>query len=439
MRSFLSFISRFDDSTPIDNGDGQPINQQQLALLGQMRKNLGEILEPIHSDRFLARFLAAQNFNLDKGSEMLRKHLEWRKTVGADRSLDEITASVPETVRKYVPPPCFAGEDRDGYPVSFDFPGKLDADGICRACRVEEVSMFHGMVFMEHVYERLRQQSEKHNRLIDKFIVVQDMSGWSLRSMHKPLVNMVMETTHIRNANYPQILKKMVIINPPTIIGMCWSLIKPFLRERTRRKVSIVRGKPNEILAQLMAPSELPRMYDGNGQNPRLPPTEIPRDRYLAAQLPKDMVSVTVARGTSFEVTRALSRGDVVSWTFTSKNKDIGFGIHRQTPAGTIESVKTIERVAAHVLPQMGEITCNESGSYFFIFDNSHSILSSKTVSYSISVTTAPQGTDSKDHSGLEVCTCSPAESIPVCGDNANKVESIERAVGAIIGYLAIV
>lgn len=52
MRSFLSFISRFDDSTPIDNGDGQPINQQQLALLGQMRKNLGEILEPIHSDRY---------------------------------------------------------------------------------------------------------------------------------------------------------------------------------------------------------------------------------------------------------------------------------------------------------------------------------------------------------------------------------------------------
>ena len=52
MKAFLSFISRFDDTTPIDNGDGQPINEQQTRLVERMRDNLKDVLEPIHSDRF---------------------------------------------------------------------------------------------------------------------------------------------------------------------------------------------------------------------------------------------------------------------------------------------------------------------------------------------------------------------------------------------------
>ena len=128
-----------------------------------------------------------------------------------------------------------------------------------RACRVPDVARYHGMVFMEQVYDKLRSQvcqsqreveksrqversrqvetgreththiltltyshththththtqtlvclfrhpsplcsplqSEKHGRLVDKFVVVQDMTGWSMRSMHKSLINMVMEVS----------------------------------------------------------------------------------------------------------------------------------------------------------------------------------------------------------------------------------------------------
>ncbi|EGD79386.1 hypothetical protein PTSG_09796 [Salpingoeca rosetta] len=288
MQAFLSFISRFDDTVPIDNGDGQPINDSQKELVKEMRQRLKHVLQPIHSDRFLVRYLAAQNYDLDKGTEMARKHLQWREEMGADRPIPELIATVPE-VRSVcecvlLNPPHTTTTTTNTITA-------------VRACRVEDVARYHGMVFMEQVYDKLRQQSEKHNRLIDKFIVVQDMTGWSLRSMQKPLINMVMETTHLRNANYPQILRKMIIINPPTIIGMCWSLVKPFLRERTRRKIMIVRGKPSQFLSEFMDESQLPRMYGGLAPDPSMPPSKVPEDAYLANQMTDDMDTLTIPRG----------------------------------------------------------------------------------------------------------------------------------------------
>jgi hypothetical protein len=62
-----------------------------------------------------------------------------------------------------------------------------------RSCKAADIVDYHGLVFMEHVYDRLRQQSAKHNKLIDKMVVVQDLSLLKIRGARPffPVVSQV--------------------------------------------------------------------------------------------------------------------------------------------------------------------------------------------------------------------------------------------------------
>lgn len=243
MEAYLAEIARFSAETfPIDNGDGSPITPKQQQLLQQMQSKLKDVLNPdLHNHRFVARFLAAEGFHLDKAVVMLRHHLEWRQKVKAERPLSLLLEEIPEHVQKYAAAPFRAGEDVDGRPVYWDAPGGVDVDGMMMSCRAPDVVRYHGFVFMESVYNDLREQTVKHDRLIDKMVVVQDMNGFGLRS-HRKLMTILSQVTTMRNENYPQILKRLVVINAPRVIDMAFNLVKPLLRERTRKKIQFVRG-----------------------------------------------------------------------------------------------------------------------------------------------------------------------------------------------------
>ena len=196
MQAYLEEINRFSpDAIPLENGDGAVTTPEQLKLLPQMRAELQDLLDnELHSDRFLVRFLIAENFNLAKAIVMLRAHLEWRRSNHVDMPLSDLMDSVPASVRTYAQPPVFAGETKDGYPIFWDSPGQLDVQGVMRSCKPADIIRYHGLVFMEHVYDRLRQQSAKHNRLIDKMVVVQDLSQLKIRAA-RPFFSVVSQVS----------------------------------------------------------------------------------------------------------------------------------------------------------------------------------------------------------------------------------------------------
>lgn len=90
--------------------------------------------------------------------------------------------------------------------------------------------------------------------MVDRMVVVQDLAGVGLRSMHRPFTSLMQLVTRVRTDHYPQVLKHMVIINAPTVINVLYALVKPMLTERTRRKVIFVRGNPIRYLAGIINP-----------------------------------------------------------------------------------------------------------------------------------------------------------------------------------------
>jgi hypothetical protein len=107
------------------------------------------------------------------------------------------------------------------------------------------------------------------------------------------------------------------------------------------------------------------------------------------------MTEHIVAAGTSFAIKRKVSVGDVVSWTFRTRKKDIVFRTIFTPSKGAL--VKTESKY----LPTDGwashDFHCDADGDFEVIWDNTASYLTAKTLLYSLDVaerSTLQQGGD---------------------------------------------
>lgn len=80
--------------------------------------------------------------------------------------------------------------------------------------------------------------------------------------------------------------------------------------------------------------------------------------------------------------------GTILEWKFKSEGHDIGFQLFWAAEARSKkdkrEDIIPFQRVNAHTQVQEGSIVCEKVGVYSLVFDNSFSVLKSKTVLYQI-------------------------------------------------------
>ena len=72
-------------------------------------------------------------------------------------------------------------------------------------------------------------------------------------------------------ANYPELLRRVFIINAPKIFSILYSMLVPFMHERTRNKIQIFSHDPKQWKAALLAdidPHQLPVSYGGTMTDP---------------------------------------------------------------------------------------------------------------------------------------------------------------------------
>ncbi len=70
---------------------------------------------------------------------------------------------------------------------------------------------------------------------------------------------------------YPEILYRVYIINAPKIFSILYSVLLPFIDERTKKKIQIFGHDSNQwktAILEDVAPEELPAMYGGTKTDP---------------------------------------------------------------------------------------------------------------------------------------------------------------------------
>ena len=209
------------------------------------------------------RVLAASNGDPVK---LRDKHLAWLSW-HREHDVDAIfTTPKPAfaCVKSYYPH-AFHGVTRDGFAVQLEMPGQfprlLDElrrrghDDPTRAV-VEHVSFV-----MCHAFDRLDAREFPEGRILR----VVDMSRLDASDTSYEAFTFLKAMASLSSAAFPERIHKVVIVNPPAVFGILWSVFSPMVSARTLARVRICRGvdEARDVLLEDLDLNDIPREYGG--------------------------------------------------------------------------------------------------------------------------------------------------------------------------------
>ncbi|XP_069353540.1 SEC14-like protein 4 isoform X2 [Eulemur rufifrons] len=399
------------------------LSPQQQEALARFQENLRDLLPTLPStdDYFLLRWLRARNFDLQKSENMLRQHVEFRK----QQDLDNILSWQPLEVIQLYDSGGLCGYDYEGCPVWFDVIGALDPKGLLLSASKQELIRKRIRV-CELLLRECALQSEKLGRKIEMVLMVFDVEGLGLRHLWKPAVEVYQQFFAILEANYPEMLKNLIIVRASRLFPVAFNLVKTFMSEETRRKIVILGNNWKQELTKFISPDQLPVDFGGTMTDPDGNPKcltkinyggEVPKTYYRRNQVRAQYEHTkSVGRGSSLQVeNEILFPGCVLRWQFASDGGDIGFGVFLKTRmeerqrAGEMTEVLPSQHYNAHLVPEDGSLTCLKTGVYVLRFDNTYSLVHAKKVSYTVEVL-LPDKASQEKLQGLEATRPSPEQ-----------------------------
>ncbi|XP_011528659.1 SEC14-like protein 6 isoform X3 [Homo sapiens] len=340
----------------------------------------------------------ARSFDLQKSEDMLRKHMEFRK----QQDLANILAWQPPEVVRLYNANGICGHDGEGSPVWYHIVGSLDPKGLLLSASKQEL-LRDSFRSCELLLRECELQSQKLGKRVEKIIAIFGLEGLGLRDLWKPGIELLQEFFSALEANYPEILKSLIVVRAPKLFAVAFNLVKSYMSEETRRKVVILGDNWKQELTKFISPDQLPVEFGGTMTDPDGNPKcltkinyggEVPKSYYLCKQVRLQYEHTrSVGRGSSLQVeNEILFPGCVLRWQFASDGGDIGFGVFLKTKMGERQRAREMtevlpsQRYNAHMVPEDGILTCLQAGSYVLRFYNTYSLVHSKRISYTVEV-----------------------------------------------------
>ncbi|XP_075035257.1 SEC14-like protein 5 [Mixophyes fleayi] len=217
---------------------GQLTPMQESALI-HLRQWLQETHKgKIPKDDHILRFLRARDFNKEKAREMLCQSLSWRKQYQVDYILQ--TWHPPAILEEY-----YAGgwhyHDRDGRPLYILRLGQVDTKGLLKSVG-EEAVLRHVLSINEEGQRRCEENTHLFGSPISSWTCLVDLEGLNMRHLWRPGVKALLRIIEVIEANYPETLGRLLIVQAPRVFPVLWTLVSPFINENSRRKFLIYSG-----------------------------------------------------------------------------------------------------------------------------------------------------------------------------------------------------
>jgi hypothetical protein len=99
---------------------------------------------------------------------------------------------------------------------------------------------------------------------IEQGVTILDLKDASMKIFSKKVHHLIKLASKIGQDYYPEIMGQMYIINAPMLFSGIWAIVKGFLDERTRKKISIQGSKYIKDLLLTIDPDNLPTFIGGN-------------------------------------------------------------------------------------------------------------------------------------------------------------------------------
>jgi len=376
------------------------LSESQKELFDQFAEKVKDCDTTPSTDDFLLKWLVAREFNVEEAEKMFLKSLEWRRLNKIDDMVD--TWTPPEVLPKYYPIGR-TGYDKTGAPLWILRVGKFDIKGMFQCITKKDYMMYCMIYLTENSRRQMKRRNEEMNSNVTYQTFIGDMSDVSMRDMYyKPYLDAGMESTKIMEANYPENLRRLFVINAPRLFTLLFNMVKPMLSQATIEKFRIYGCNQEEWKAALLEDidaDQLPVAYGGTLTDPDGDP-ECPSKITIGGTIPtsyyrsnvklvptENMQSATVLSSNrkkiKYEVTEPFSS---LKWKFFTEGGDIAFRVYHKKADGEKVEMFPKDRLECHLIMEEGSTPCDEAGTYVAEFDNSYSYFRSKKLWYCFTI-----------------------------------------------------
>lgn len=371
------------------------LSETQKEALSKFKVALKDVLTERHDDKLLLRFLRAREFDLEKSELMFREDVDWRKSMQSDDILTDW--EMPEVLEKYWGA-GMVGNDNEGRPVFIDPYGKRDLKGLLHSATTRDVMKLY-LRWNETFENAIKANSKKLGKQVDGVVIISDMEGMEEQGFWKPGMDFGKQVLSMFQLHYPELLRKMVLINCPTLFNVLWATVKPFIREATRKKMIIVGSNYQEILLKEIPAEILPAHYGGkrldSDGDPKCPsivkqPAKVPESYYLKDRVvsSRNLINKVIDAGVTLQFQYEVTIPDsLLYYEFKTKDRDIAFGVKKLDSSG--KKISVLEKRKYHCyygVPEDGKLVLSKPGTYIVKFDNSYSLTRSKVLDYYVEV-----------------------------------------------------
>ncbi|XP_013068278.2 retinal-binding protein-like isoform X1 [Biomphalaria glabrata] len=364
---------------------------KEEEALRQFKEKISDLITS-QDDYSLKKWLQARNYDVTKAEAMFRTSMAYREKMKVDTLLTDYEP--PEVLKKYMSGGN-VGHDKEGSPVRVELFGHLDMKGLMYSARKSDLEKVKLKQCEQHLKD-WEIMSKKLNRRVDGLVVIFDMEGVSSKMLWRPGLQMYLHLVSLLEDNYPEMLKRMFVINAPRIFPLLYKLCRPLISQDTKNKIHVLGSDYTSTLLKYIDADELPAYLGGNKTDPDGNPRcttlicqggQVPEEYYLKeCENSEQMENATVARGDKLSIDLDVTKaGSVLRWEFKTDGYDIGFGVFRQEGPEKVTVVEP-ERVNSHMVPEDGNYTCDVPGKYTLVFDNSFSWTRDKAIQYSVEI-----------------------------------------------------
>jgi hypothetical protein len=232
------------------------------------------------SDQVPPNYLAVCSGKAHKAEEMWKATQRWRHEHNVWRIHTMPNTYFPKIKTAY--PHFIHGFSKQGYPIIYEQPGKMNLKQLFRdGCDIEDM-VRHYMFFMEYVSNyvctrpevraKLGPNPPRHNASSWGTMVVMDVKGAGVSHLSGDVLRYLSRAGDINNSHYPTSMKRVFVVNSPFWLAGAWSGVKGILPESVQVDL-LSASKYGAALRDYVDEDQIPPEYGGTspyrlGQHP---------------------------------------------------------------------------------------------------------------------------------------------------------------------------
>ncbi|KAI4387941.1 hypothetical protein MLD38_000324 [Melastoma candidum] len=264
------------------------------------------LLADERSDVILLKFLRARDFKVKDAFAMIKNTVIWRKEFGIESLLEEYLG---DELDKVV---FMHGVDREGHPVCYNVYGEFQKKELYQNTLVDREKRQKFLKWRIQFLEKSIQKLDFGPTGICKIFQVNDLKNFP-GITKKELRQATSQALQLLQDNYPEFLAKQMFVNVPWWYLALYSLISPFLTQRTKSKFVVSRS--TEALFKYIAPEQVPVQYGGLSRE---------GDQEFTTADPATIVTVKPSSTHSVEV--PVTESGVIVWEVRVVGWEVSYG-----------------------------------------------------------------------------------------------------------------